>query len=473
MNDGPASGGRARPGGARSPGSVPEAGSTDGSQGAFVPLYARGRLADLAAPALEHLLERDLGDGGRVSTAVAELMADVRARGDAALLEMAARFDGVALSAVEVPRQAWDEALDGLSGPVRAALERAARNIRTFHEAQVPGEVSVEVEPGVRVTRVSVPVGRAGVYAPGGRAAYPSSVLMGVVPAKAAGVENVVVCSPPGPDGRPPAEVLAACAIGGADRLFAVGGAGAVAALAFGTETVPKVDAIVGPGNRWVTEAKAQVAGDVVIDSPAGPSEVAVLADDSADPWLAATELMAQAEHDPDAACVLVTTSARVARETEEALARQLADAPRAEICRQALEAAGAILVVDTLDEAVDFTVRYAPEHLSVMTDDAAAVARRIPTAGTTFVGGWASVAYGDYMTGGNHVLPTSGRARSFSGLSTQHFLRSFTIQEIDRAGAAALAGDVAILAEAEGLPAHAAAARARLDEGRGGRSDA
>lgn len=438
-----------------------------------VELFVRGPLSGLEPAAVTHLLERDLGDEGRVGDLVAELIDEVRARGDDALMDMAERFDGVKLDALEVPREAWDEALAGLSDLVRTALERAARNIRTFHAAQVPGEVSVEVEPGVRVTRVSVPVERAGVYAPGGRAAYPSSVLMGVVPARAAGVREVVVCSPPGPDGRPPAEVLAACAIGGADRLFAIGGAGAVAALAYGTGSVPRVDAIVGPGNRWVTEAKAQVAGDVVIDSPAGPSEVLVLADDTADPWLVATELMAQAEHDPDAACVLVTTSERVAQETEVALTRQLTGTSRAEICRQAFAAAGAILTADSLDEAIDFTVRWAPEHLSVMTADAAAVARRVPTAGTTFVGGFASVAYGDYMTGGNHVLPTAGRARSFSGLSTAHFLRSYTIQEIDEKGAASLAGDVAVLAEAEGLPAHAAAALARTPEARAARPTA
>jgi histidinol dehydrogenase len=436
--------------------------------GSDVRLFARARLADLAPEARAHLLTRDLGAEGRTGDVVRKLVANVRGRGDAALFEMAQLFDGVKLDALEVPRGAWDDALEALPATVRAALQRAARNIRAFHAAQIPGDVSVEVEPGVRVTRVSVPVERAGVYAPGGRAAYPSSVLMGVVPAKAAGVREVIVCSPPGPDGRPPAEVLAACAIGGADRLFSLGGAGAVAALAFGTESVPRVDAIVGPGNRWVMEAKAQVAGDVVIDSPAGPSEVLVLTDDTADPWLAATEMMAQAEHDPDAACVLVTTSERVARETEAALAAQLSAAPRADICREAFAASGAILLVDTLEEGIDFTVRYAPEHLSVMTDDAAAVARRIPTAGTTFVGGWASVAYGDYMSGGNHVLPTAGRARSFSGLSTQHFLRQFTLQEIDRRGAEALAADVALLAEAEGLPAHAAAARARTEEGRG-----
>ncbi len=196
-----------------------------------------------------------------------------------------------------------------LSPQIRTALERAAHNIRRFHEAQVPADVTLEVEAGVRVTRTWAPLDRVGVYAPGGRAAYPSSVLMGVVPAKAAGVADVIVCSPPGPSGLPPKEVLAASVIGGADRLFAVGGAGAVAALAYGTESCPAADAVVGPGNRWVTEAKRQVAGQVLIDSPAGPSEVLVLADGGADPRLVATEILAQAEHDPDAACVLVTTS--------------------------------------------------------------------------------------------------------------------------------------------------------------------
>jgi histidinol dehydrogenase len=275
-------------------------------------------------------------------------------------------------------------------------------------------------------------------------------------------VAEVLVCSPPGPSGLPPAEVLAACAIGGADRLFALGGAGAVAALAYGTGSVPAADAVVGPGNRWVTEAKRQVAGHVTIDSPAGPSEVLVLADDAADARLVALELMAQAEHDPDAACVAVTTSARLAATIEVELALTLAAAPRADICRKALAESGAVLVADALDEAMRFATSYAPEHLSVMTAEAARDARRVPTAGTTFVGAAASVAFGDYMTGANHVLPTAGRARSFSGLSTVHYLRSYTIQEITAAGAAAMATDVARLAEAEGLPAHAAAALAR-----------
>jgi histidinol dehydrogenase len=436
-------------------GRAPDAASTVG-------VRVRGRLSELSTDQLSPLLERAPMSGEGVADAVAEMMADVRRRGDEALRAMAERFDGVTLEDVEVPRAAWDGALVSLNPGVRGALERAADNILHVHEAQLPDDVTLEVEPGIRVTRTWAPLRRVGVYAPGGTAAYPSSVLMGVVPARAAGVEHVVVCSPPGPSGRPPDEVLAACAIAGADRLFALGGAGAVAALAWGTETVPAVDAVVGPGNRWVTEAKRQVAGELVVDSPAGPSEVLVLADDTADARLAAHEILAQAEHDPDASCVLLSTSEWVAAEAEAVLAELLADTPRAGIAREALAKEGGIILADSIEEAMDFIDRYAPEHLSLMTADAASHARRIRRAGTTFVGPWASVAFGDYMTGANHVLPTAGRARSFSGLSTAHFIRSFTIQEIDEEGGRALADDVALLADAEGLPAHAAAARAR-----------
>jgi histidinol dehydrogenase len=235
-----------------------------------------------------------------------------------------------------------------------------------------------------------------------------------------------------------------------------------VAALAFGTASIPAVDAIVGPGNRWVTEAKRQVAGRVLIDSPAGPSEVLVLADEDADPALVARELLAQAEHDPDAACAAVLTTRATAEEVRAELAAQLADTPRRAVAGAALAGAGALLVAASLDEAVAFATAYAPEHLTVMTADAADVASRIRTAGTTFVGPWASVAFGDYMTGANHVLPTAGRARAFSGLSVQHYMRSYTVQDVTAEGAAALADDVALLARVEGLPAHAAAALAR-----------
>jgi histidinol dehydrogenase len=455
-------------------------------------LFARGPIADLADDVVRHLMERTPADEPSVIERVAAILSDVRTRGDGALTEMARRFDHVALTALEVPKALWYEALEDLDPAVRNALARASVNIRRFHEAQLPTDVTVEVEPGVRVTRRWTPLERVGVYAPGGTAAYPSSVLMGVVPARAAGVGQVVVCSPPGPSGAPPAEVLAACALAGADRLFALGGAGAVAALAYGTESVPCVDAIVGPGNLWVTEAKRQVAGRVVIDSPAGPSEVLVLADAGADPELVAREVLAQAEHDRDAACVVVVAGGggtdgkggraagsgpgpaagpddtppspadALAASIVNAIAGQLAGAPRREVATAALAAHGAVLVAADLDEAVAFARAWAPEHLSVMTSDAGVVASRINTAGTTFVGPFASVAFGDYLTGANHVLPTAGRARSFSGLSVQHYLRSYTVQEITAEGAAALADDVSLLADAEGLPAHRAAAQAR-----------
>jgi len=436
-------------------------------------LSFEGRLAELGEAGRRRLLERAPEDAPEVAAAVTDLLSDVRARGDDALREMAAKFDGVELTELEIPRDRWNEAVDALAPEVRRALERAVRNIRRFHEAQLPTDVTVEVEPGVTITRTWTPLDAVGVYAPGGRATYPSSVLMGVVPAKAAGVPEVVVCSPPGPSGEPPLEVIAACALGGADRLFALGGAGAVGALAFGTESVPAVDAIVGPGNRWVAEAKRQVAGEVVIDSLAGPSEVLVVADASAEPTLAAHELLAQAEHDPDAACVMVTTSAEVARSTRDALARLLDVAPRREVAAAALARAGAIIVCDALEDALAFARAYAPEHLSIMTTNAATDATRVPTAGTTFVGAPSSVAFGDYLTGANHVLPTAGRARSFSGLSTLHFMRSYTVQELSPQGAAALADDVTVLAEAEGLPAHRDAATARKAPGAPPRSSA
>ena len=422
----------------------------------------RGHLSRLTDAELSPLIDRQPMESEGVADAVASLIADVRLRGDDALRDMALRFDGVDLEHVEVPKEAWHEAVEGLDPGIRRGLERAAENIRTFHAAQLPEDVVVDVEPGVRVTRTWAPLARVGVYAPGGTAAYPSSVLMGVVPAKAAGVDEVVVCSPPGPDGRPPVEVLAACAIAGADRLFALGGAGAVAAMAYATASVPPVDAIVGPGNRWVTEAKRQVAGTLVIDSPAGPSEVLVLVDETADPRLAAHELLAQAEHDPDASCVLVSTARGVAEEIERILEDLLEDAPRGLIARRALADQGGILVAESIEQALEFTDRYAPEHLSIMMAEAATNARVLRNAGTIFVGAWASVAFGDYMTGANHVLPTAGRARSFSGLSTSHFIRTFTIQEITEDGAHSLASDVEILANAEGLPGHADAARAR-----------
>jgi histidinol dehydrogenase len=426
-------------------------------------LAAEGRLGEVPSETMARLLSRAPLDGKRVEESTRRILQQVGSEGDTALLRFAAEFDGVELEALEVPQAEWTVALERLDPAVRDGLRRAARNIEAFHRAQVPAEVMLEVEPGVRLGRRYVPLAAVGVYAPGGRAAYPSSVLMGVVPARAVGVEEVVVCTPPGPDGRPSDVVMAAAAIAGATRLFAVGGAGAVAAMAFGTETIPRCDAIVGPGNRWVLEAKRQVAGQVVIDSPAGPSEVLVMAEEgAAGPAALASELVAQAEHDPDAAVVFVTTSPALLDRVRQSLSEQVAAAPRRTVIQSALARQGALLLAPDRDSMFDFAQRYAAEHLSLCTRSPRTDLDRLTTAGTVFLGEPSTVAFGDYMTGANHVLPTAGTARSFSGLSAVDFMRSFTWQEVTPTAARGLAEPVATLAEAEGLPGHAMAARLR-----------
>jgi histidinol dehydrogenase len=421
-----------------------------------------GRLDTLTDAERARLCDRGRATDPAVAREVAALLEEVRTRGDAALRAMAARFDGVELEAIEVPRTAWDAALDGLDPAVRDALCGAADAIAAFHRAQLPAPLEVEVRPGVRLGRRAEPLGRVGVYAPGGRAAYPSSVLMGVVPARVAGVGQVSVCSPPGPDGRPAAAVLAACALAGADRVFALGGAGAIAALAYGTETVAAVDRIVGPGNAYVTEAKRQLTGVIGIDCPAGPSEVLVLADATGDPELAAAELLAQAEHDPDAAALLVTTEPALPGRVRAALAAMLEGQPRRDIIERALRARGGLLVAPDLAAAVEFANAWAPEHLLLLVRDPAAVFEEVRCAGTTFLGPGSSVAFGDYTTGANHVLPTAGQARVYAGLSTLDFLRWSTVQIVSADAARTLAEPTAVLAEAEGLPGHALAARLR-----------
>jgi len=435
--------------------------------GATLKVRVEGRVDGLTAEERTILLERPPTAAGTLEGAVAAIIRRVREEGDAPLFEMALNYDGVELRSLEIPRARWEEALRELDPEVRAGLERAAENIRRFHEAQIPPDVTLEVEPGIRLGRRSVPLPAVGVYAPGGRAAYPSSVLMGVVPARAAGVTEVVVCSPPGPSGEPPAEVLAACALAGATRLFALGGAGAVAALAYGTPSVPRVSAIVGPGNVWVTEAKRQVAGDVLIDSPAGPSEVLVVAEEgTADPRLVALELVAQAEHDPEAAVAFVTPSPPLLEAVRRALAKEVARTPRREVVETALAERGGLLLASDLREALEFAQAYAAEHLALYTRNPSRDMEGITTAGTVFLGVPSAVAFGDYMTGANHVLPTAGLSRSFSGLSTLHFLRFFTWQELTQEAAGAMAGPVARLAESEGLPGHAASVLARREGG-------
>ncbi|PYP75749.1 MAG: histidinol dehydrogenase [Gemmatimonadetes bacterium] len=421
-----------------------------------------GACAELTTVDRRALFERTAAIDSAVGERTASIVARVRRDGDDALRALAHELDGVDLDALEVPRARWLSALDALPSALRTALERSAKNIGHVHRAFRPIAQETESEPGIVVGRRPDPLGRVGVYAPGGRAAYPSSVLMGVVPARVAGVGEIVLCSPPSRESGAPSDVvLAAAALAGADRVFALGGAGAIAAMAYGTASVPRVDRIVGPGNAYVAEAKLQVSNVVAIDSPAGPSELLVICDDSVDPTLVAREMLAQAEHDPLSAVVAVTTSARAAQAIVDALTAQLPMQARAEICREALEGQGAVLFAESLEACVAFANDYAAEHLLLAVAPLDDVLGRLRNAGTVFVGPSASVAFGDYMTGANHVLPTGGLARSYSGLSTLDFVRWTTYQRVSVEAAARLSDDVGVFADAERLPAHASAARA------------
>lgn len=428
----------------------------------------RGELAALAPEERRALLDRTTSGDTTVRGRTAEIVGRVRDEGDVALRAFAREFDGVALESLEVPRERWDAALGSLAPALRRALERAARNIAAVHRASLPETSETSPEPGIVVGRRPDPLDRVGIYAPGGRAAYPSSVLMGAVPARIAGVREVVLCSPPGRDGVPSDVVLAAAALADVDRVFAVGGAGAIAAMAYGTATVPRVDRIVGPGNAYVAEAKLQVSGAVGIDAPAGPSELLVLADSGADVATVAREMLGQAEHDPVACAVAVVFPSRDARQADAqrfadalvlALEKLAARQPRHEIVEAALASRGGVLVATDPEAAAAFASAYAPEHLILAGTDATTLLGAVRNAGTVFVGASSSNAFGDYITGANHVLPTGGLARSYSGLSVLDFIRWTTWQHVTPAAAASLAPDVVAIAEAEGLPGHAAAA--------------
>jgi histidinol dehydrogenase len=420
----------------------------------------RGALTALRDVGRRSLLERSFSLDPKVTTTVAAQLLEVRAEGDAALVRFAKAFDRAVLTSLEVPRAELERALGALDPAVRRGLERAAKNLETVARASLPAPSQVEVEPGVVVGRRADPFARVGVYAPGGKASYPSSVLMGVVPARAAGVKEIIVCSPPSPTGLPADVVLAAAGLAGATRVFAIGGAGAIGALAFGTHSVPRVDRIVGPGNAWVAEAKRQVAGEVGIDAPAGPSEILIVADEQASPEAIARELLAQAEHDVDACVVALCLGATLAARVIAALETSLPDQPRRATIETALRTRGAVLSMASLDEAWPFVEAFAAEHLQLNLADAESYLPKVRNAGTVFLGANASVAFGDYLTGANHVLPTAGAGRRFSGLSVLDFVRWQTWQRVTPAAAASMAEDVVTLATSEGLPAHASAAQ-------------
>ncbi len=399
------------------------------------------------------------------TAAVREILDAVRTRGDAAVAAYTERFDGVALTPdrFEVTPAELDAALASIDPELRGILERAHANIAHFHGRNLRESWEEQAEDGTVIGQRVWPIERAGVYVPGGKAFYPSSVLMNIVPAKVAGVDEIVMVSPPSRDGDVHPVVLAAARIAGATRVFRIGGAQAIAALAYGTETIPAVLKITGPGNLYVTLAKAQVRGEVEIDSEAGPSEVAVLADAQADPNHVAAELLAQAEHDEEAMCVLLTPSAELAGAVEARVAAEAAQLPKRAIIEQALAAQGAIIITRDLDEAIALTDLVAPEHLSVQTTDPQAVAARIRHAGAMMLGAYTPVAVGDYYAGPNHILPTGRRARFASPLTAEDFRKVSSVILYSEARLRAAADDIMTFAAAEELDAHARSIAVRL----------
>ena len=392
---------------------------------------------------------------------------DVRHRGVPALVEITERFDGVRLDDIRVPRAAVDDALARLDPKVRAALEESIRRARIVHREQRRTDHTTRVVPGGTVTERWVPVDRVGLYVPGGLAVYPSSVVMNVVPAQEAGVTSLALSSPPQKEfgGLPHPTILAACALLGVDEVYAVGGAQAVAMFAYGAGSCRPVNLVTGPGNIWVAAAKRLLKGVIGIDAEAGPTEIAILADATADPVHVAADLISQAEHDPMAASVLVTDSVGLADAVAAELPGQVAATKHSERVTESLGGRqSGIVLVDSLEQGLEVVNAYAAEHLEIQTADAAAVAARVRNAGAVFVGAYAPVSLGDYAAGSNHVLPTGGCACHSSGLSVQSFLRGIHVVEYTREALAEVAGHVVTLADAEDLPGHGAAVRARFD---------
>jgi histidinol dehydrogenase len=395
---------------------------------------------------------------------VEAIVGRVREGGDEALRALAAEIDGFVPERFEVSADEIREASELVPQEVKDAIAAAAANIRAFHEAQMPRQVEVETAPGVRCIQKPVPIRSVGLYIPGGTAPLFSTVLMLAVPAQIAGCREVVLCTPAGRDGRIAPAVLYAASYCGVQRIFRIGGAQAVAAMAFGTESVPKVDKVFGPGNQYVTTAKQMLGGSAVaIDMPAGPSEVMVVVDSSSDPAFAAADLLSQAEHGRDSQVMLVSTDEASALAVAAEVDRQVEALGRADLAKGALSKSHAI-VLDSIDDVVAFADAYAPEHLIISTNDPWAIADRVSAAGSVFVGAYTPESAGDYASGTNHTLPTSGWARSHSGVNIDSFLRKMTLQEISRDGLRRLAPTIVAMAVAEGLQAHAAAASIRTE---------
>ena len=428
----------------------------------MIPIY------DFDQVSPEEIFSRET-DRADVSGTVAAIIADVRQNGDSALLRYAREFDHAELTAVEVPREAMEAAARGLDSGLRAVMEEAAANIRDFHRRQRRESFVVSEKDGVILGQKITPIEKVGLYIPGGTAAYPSSVLMNAIPAKLAGCREIVMVSPPTCGGDVNPVILAAAYIAGVDRVFRCGGAQAVAALAYGTETVPRVDKIVGPGNAYVAEAKRQVFGQVAIDMIAGPSEILVVADGKSNPKWVAADMLSQAEHDRMASAVLVTDSAELAQAVSDELERQLPLLPRRDIAREAIDRCGKIIVADNLRQAVDIANEIAPEHLEVCVDNPFDYLSLIRSAGSIFLGRRCPEALGDYFAGPNHTLPTGGTARFSSPLSVDDFVKKSQFTYYTREALSAASGKIAAFARQEGLEAHARSVLARFSSPEGG----
>ncbi|MGO3184872.1 histidinol dehydrogenase [Corynebacterium variabile] len=428
-------------------------------------LDLRGKTPSTAE--LRRILPRGGVDIDHVLPAVTPVVEAVRDRGAAAALEYGESFDHVRPESVRVPASVIAEATENLDPTITAALTEAISRVRAFHASQMPTDATLEIAPGGLVGERWIPVSRVGLYVPGGKAVYPSSVIMNVVPAQEAGVGSLVVCSPPQADcgGWPHPTVLAACSLLGVEEIWAVGGGQAIALMAYGDDELEPVDLITGPGNIFVTAAKRLCRSVVGIDSEAGPTEIAVLADCTANPVAVAYDLISQAEHDPMAASVLITDSAELADAVDREVAERYQVTLNHDRVNEALTGVqSGIILTDTLDESVRVADAYAAEHLEVQTEDAEGVAARITNAGAIFIGPYSPVPLGDYAAGSNHVLPTSGTARHSSGLSTHTFLKHVDVINYDRTALKEVAGTVVTLADAERLPAHGEAVKARFD---------
>jgi histidinol dehydrogenase len=423
------------------------------------------KLSELSESDLNQLISRgkELAD---VGAAVDAILENVKQNGDKAILEYTRLFDKAELQSLEVVPKEIEDAIASLKPELAAHLTKAAENIRRFHTAQLPKESwYVENTPGIVLGQKTIPLSRVGCYIPGGRASYPSTVLMTALPAKVAGVSEIIVCTPPRADGTVHPLTLAACKIAGVNRIFKTGGAQAIAGMAYGTKSIPQADKIVGPGNVYVTYAKMKIRDFAEIDFPAGPSEVLIIADDFADAKMTAADILAQAEHDPNSVSILITTSEKFGAAVLKELDKQTKEAKRKEIIEKAL-LNSAILIAETMKECIVFSNKYGPEHLQIMVDPKKeeAILDQIKNAGSVFVGNYAPVPAGDYASGTNHVLPTSGYVRMYSGLNTSYFLKSFTIQKISKQGLEEIKDTIITLAEEEGFFEHAEAVRKRFE---------